>query len=314
MKGPVITVVGSMIYDFVAFADRMPEQGETVRGYDFGMFTGGKGANQAVQVGRLGACCYMAGMVGQDFMGRAILESLQASGVNTDYVIENPEAKTASCCIFVAGGENRIIICLQANEVYSVQDLAGVEQQISASDIILLQLEMTMPVITETVKLAKKYGKKVILNPAPYRPLTGELLANVDYLTPNYTEALALINKQGEKPSLEELAAGLREIKADGNFCVTLGAKGALIVAGGENILVPAYQIEAVDETAAGDAFNGALAVTLGEGADLVEAVKFANAAGAVAAMRKGAQPSIGTRTEIEKFIQTKPQLKEIRL
>jgi ribokinase len=313
-KRPVITVIGSMIYDFVAFAHKMPEQGETVKGDGFGMFTGGKGANQAVQVGRLGATCYMAGMIGRDFMGKAILDSLRSSRVKTKYVMKHPEAKTACCCIHVANGENRIIIALQANDEYSLDYLDQVEPVIRQSDVILLQYEIPAPTVERAVSLAKQHGKKVILNPAPFRPASPELIEQVDYLTPNYIEALALVDHLGKELPLPDLAAELVRIKKSGYSIVTLGAKGSLIVTPQESTLVPAYSIQALDETAAGDAFNGALAVVIGEGMGLVEAVKYANAAGAIAASRKGAQSSIGTRDEIEAFIRQHGGLKEMKV
>ncbi|HEX3045147.1 MAG TPA: PfkB family carbohydrate kinase, partial [Bacillota bacterium] len=135
-KKPMVAVIGSTIFDFVAFASRMPETGETVKGEDFGMFPGGKGANQAVQVSRLGASCYLASMVGQDFMGKAILKSLRQASVKTDYVFTHPRVPTACCCIHVAGGQNRIIIALQANLEFSPDTLTQVEPLIQKSDLV----------------------------------------------------------------------------------------------------------------------------------------------------------------------------------
>lgn len=307
-----ITVIGSLIHDFVAFADRMPAQGETVRGTGFRMSTGGKGANQAVQVGRLGVDCYMVGMIGHDFMGEALKESLYRSNVKTDYVFTHPDAQTGACCIFVdAAGENRIIMVPQANDEFHPEYLARVVPPIERAGTILLQLEIPMPTVEAVIAMAKKKGKTVIMNPAPYRPLGINLLNRVDILTPNLTEAAALLDLPAKDIPLAALAGGLRGLNMRGAIVVTLGAKGAMIVTPSNNLLVPAYPVKAVDETAAGDAFNGALAVALMEGRSLIEAVKFANAAGAVAAMREGAQPSIGRREEIEALIAAHPPLRE---
>jgi len=314
-RTPNVVVIGSLIFDFVAFTPRMPEQGETVEGHAFGMYPGGKGANQAVQVGRLGGVCYMIGMVGNDFFGRTIIESLQSSNVKTEYVAQAESAHTGCCCIFVdASGENRIVMVPQANHCFSCADLDRVEHVVAQCDIVLLQLELPLPVVEYAVYMAKRHDRIVILNPAPFREIESEIIQEVDVITPNYTEAKGLAGLVGREPSLTELGARIRSIKKHGWTVVTLGSNGALVVTETDMIHVPAYKIEAVDETAAGDAFNGALAYALAAGRAPLEAVKYASAAGALAAMRKGAQPSIGTRREIDLFIAEHGSLGEITL
>ncbi|MDI7246912.1 MAG: ribokinase [Bacillota bacterium] len=310
-----MVVIGSLIFDFVAFTQRMPEQGETVEGYAFGMYPGGKGANQAVQVGRLGGLCYMIGMVGNDFMGRTIIESLQSSNVNTDYIAQTESTHTGSCCIFVdASGQNRIVMVPQANHCFSCADLDRVEHVVAQCDIVLMQLELPLPVVEYAVCMAKRHDRIVILNPAPFREFRSEIVQQVDVITPNYTEAKGLAGLAAREPSLTELGARMRSIKKHGWTVVTLGSNGALVVTETDMVHVPAYRIEAVDETAAGDAFNGALAYALAAGKAPLEAVKYANAAGALAAMRRGAQPSIGTRREIDQLITEQGYLKEMTL
>ena len=311
-KRPKIVVIGSMIFDFVARAQRLPRKGETLLGTGFGMYTGGKGANQAVQAGRLGAEVHMVGRVGADYQGERVIRSLRESGVNTDYVIADHDVETSVCCIHVdANGDNDIIISPGANMACSVEDIDKARDIILSSDIAMFQLEIPIPVIEYAIKMVSDRGIPIILNPAPANKVPENLFAKAKIITPNETEAEAFSGipacddgKGGwEKQAAERLMALGSE-----TVIITLGKRGALLAEKGKCKTIPTFShIKAVDTTAAGDAFNGALAVALAEGKEMEEAVVFANAAGSLAASRPGAQSSLCTRQELEALLKTGP-------
>jgi ribokinase len=310
---PRIVVLGSLVFDFVARAPRLPREGETLLGDLFGMFPGGKGANQAVQAARLGAEVFMIGRVGRDLLGERLLASLQESGVDTQCVKQDPAVKTASCCIHVdAQGHNAIIMVPEANLACREEDVKAAAGLIESADLLLAQLEIPLSTVTAAVGLAAQNSVKVILNPAPAQALPKALLAQVTLLTPNESEAETLSGHRigrethpetGYHPSVAEAA---RKILHDGSQAViiTLAERGAFYATPEKFRLFPAYSVHAVDTTAAGDAFNGAAAVALAEGRSMEDAIRFANAAGAIAATRPGAQPSLPARAEVETFIQ----------
>ncbi len=312
-SAPRIVVVGSLVYDFVATADRLPCKGETVLGTSFGMFSGGKGANQAVQAGRLGGEVYMIGRVGDDFMADRVLSSLQKANVRTDFVRRDATVSTAACCIHVdAHGDNAIIIVPEANMACVPADVDAARDIIESADVLLCQLETALPAVAHAITLACDAGVPIVLNPAPLQEVPDGLFAKATLLTPNETEAeffakvaIAAEAANSDEPLRWESAVA-DNLLAMGppTVVITLGDRGAYLASRQHRQLVPGYRVKAVDVTAAGDAFNGALAVALAEGQGIETAVLFANAAGAVAATRPGAQPSLATRTEIEKFLQ----------
>ena len=307
-----IVVVGSIVFDCVATADRLPRKGETVLGRTFGMFSGGKGANQAVQAARLGAEVYMIGRVGDDPLADQVLKSLQASMVDTRYVKRDPSVCTGACCIHVdAVGDNAIIIVPEANMACAPEDVDAARDVLASADILLCQLEIALPTVAHTLDLAEKIGLRAILNPAPAQPVPDGLFAKAMVLTPNETEAEFFSGLPLPSPTPTdrgnidwELKASqrLRQMGAS-TVVITLGQRGALLVVGDGAQRIPAYRVSAVDVTAAGDAFNGALAVALAEGQEMEQAVAYANAAGALAASRAGAQPSLAGRHEVEDFL-----------
>ncbi len=305
MRGerPRIVVVGSLVYDLVARTERRPAKGETIFGTGFGMFPGGKGANQAVQAARLGAEVWMVGRVGDDFFGAALRESLNASGVDTCYVRTDPETTTAVASIVVdQAGDNSIIVVPQANMRCTVDDVAAAEEVIAGADILLLQLEIPLAVNIAAAATARRHGVKVILNPAPAQALPAEHLRQADLLTPNETE-LGLLT--GTTPAgMVEVEEAAKILLAQGPpaVIVTLGEQGALLVEPGRTEHFPACPVQAVDSTAAGDAFTGGLAVALAEGRSLPEAIGLANAVGALTVTRAGAQPSLPDRAAVEAF------------
>jgi ribokinase len=300
-----VVVVGSLVMDFVARGQRLPKSGETILGDLFGMFPGGKGANQAVQAGRLGAETYMVGCVGSDIFGEHLLRSLKESGVDTQFVRTEPSAKTAACCIHVdAQGNNSIVIVPEANSTCCRADIDRAAPIIESAEVLICQLEIPLATVEYALALAAKSNVRTILNPAPACELSDRLLSYVSILTPNESEAVALADSSvaGKSSTEDELA---RELLAKGPeaVVVTAGERGAFVFGPKLGRLVPAFAVQAVDTTAAGDAFNGALAVAIGEGRDLETAIRFANAAGALATTRAGAQPSLPWRPDVERLL-----------
>ncbi len=301
---PRIVVVGSLVMDFVAKASRLPRSGETILGQAFGMFPGGKGANQAVQASRLGAEVFLIGCIGDDFLGEQMLSSLDQSRVVTRFVRRVRSAHTAACCIHVdSEGHNAIVIVPEANLACSKEDIDAARTVLQSADVLLGQLEMALPTVEYASAVASEYHVPVILNPAPAQPIPSSLLSRVSILTPNETEAELLSGIARSDASWEARVA--RKLRSVGPQAVviTLGERGAYLADTKHEILVPTYPVAVVDATAAGDAFNGALAVAMAEDMAIDEAIAFANAAGALATTRDGAQPSLATRTEVETLL-----------
>jgi ribokinase len=302
---PRIVVIGSLVLDFVARADRLPRPGETVLGDMFGMFPGGKGANQAVQASRLGAEVYLIGRVGTDSAGDRLLASLQESKVKTDFVKRDSNASTAACCIHVdREGRNSIVIVPGANGACGKEDIEQAHEIIREADVILTQLEIPITTVEHAAEIAGRWQVPFILNPAPAQQLSRTLLSRVTILTPNETEAELLtgVPNSPESKSWEVQAAALLTTGPE-TVIITLGERGAFLAIREWSAVVPAVRVEPVDTTAAGDAFNGALAVALAEGRTHFDAVSFANIAGAISTARIGAQPSMAWREEIEAFL-----------
>jgi len=311
-RRPRIAVVGSIVFDCVATAERLPRKGETVLGRTFGMFSGGKGANQAVQAARLGAEVHMIGRVGDDPLAEQVLKSLNASGVDTRFIRKDPSVCTGACCIHVdAAGDNAIIIVPEANMACSPEDVDAAREVLASADILLCQFEIAIPTVAHALDMAAEKGLRVILNPAPAQPVPEGLLSKAMILTPNETEAEFLSGVPLPSPAPAdhgnvdweiEASERLRRMGAS-TVVITLGHRGAFLADTNGGQRIPAYRVSAVDVTAAGDAFNGALAVALAENRGLEEAVAYANAAGAIAASRAGAQPSLAVRRQVEDFL-----------
>jgi ribokinase len=305
MSRPRIVVIGSLVFDFVARAPRLPRKGETILGDRFGMFPGGKGANQAVQAARLGAEVYLVGRIGDDVLGERLLASLKENGVATDFVRRDPAVKTAACCIHVDDqGQNAIIIVPEANLACSRADVDAAADVLRSAGVVVCQLEIALPTVEYAVGVAARQGVPVILNPAPAQPLPAELLAQVTILTPNETEAEILtgmpVSPSSGAFAWESAVAQKLRMMGPQTVILTLGERGAYLATGDLEQHVPTYPVQVVDATAAGDAFTGALAVALGEGQLMDAAIRFANAAGTLATTRAGAQPSLASRAEVE--------------
>ena len=299
-----IAVVGSLNMDLVVRVPRMPVPGETLIGHDFHVIPGGKGANQAVATARLGAQVTMIGRVGDDDFGRAQQRNLAQEGIGVTHVSVDPEEATGIALITLdATGQNSIILAPGANMRLTVAHVEAAAQAIADAEILICQLECPLEAVTRAIELARAQGVRVILNPAPARSLDTDLLHLVDYLIPNESETTLLTGIQvSDLPSAEKAAANLRE-RGVSTVILTLGEQGALLSTAEGIIHEGGYSVEVVDTTAAGDAFVGGFAVALAEGQPLPEAVRFANAAGALAVTRLGAQPSLPTRRAVEQFL-----------
>lgn len=304
---PRVVVVGSLVMDFVASAPALPRPGETVLGNEFGIFPGGKGANQAVQAARLGAEVYLIGRVGQDGRGDRLLQALEMDGVHTDFIVRDQEAPTAACCIHVdQNGQNSIVIVPAANAALSPADVDAARKVLDSASIILAQLEVPVATVLHAFALAGQRGIRTILNPAPAQPLPADLLACTTVLTPNELEVETLAGRAGatRRAGWESELAGWLLEQGVQTAIITLAEKGCYARTRAGEIRQPAFAVKAVDTTAAGDAFSGALAVSLAEGAGLPQALRFASAAGALATTRAGAQPSMPYRAEVEELEQ----------
>lgn len=295
---PHVVVVGSANTDLVCKVERLPAPGETVLGGRFFQAAGGKGANQAVAAARLGAHVTFVARLGNDDYAEAAVAGYQDEGIDTRYIVRDPQRASGVALILVAAdGENCIAVAPGANACLAPSDLAPARAAFASADVVLVQLEIPLETVAAAVALGRECGATVILNPAPAPPegLPDRLLAQVNVLTPNQTEAALLVGQSGDDATL---ARALQSLGV-GTVVLTRGAEGALWVgpAGAETVAAPA--VSPVDTTAAGDAFNGALAVALAERAAWSDAVAWACCAGATAATREGAQPSLPTRDEV---------------
>lgn len=306
MKRPKIVVVGSSNTDMVVKAARIPAPGETVLGGAFVMAAGGKGANQAVAAARLGAEVTLVARLGADPLGDEAIAGYQKDSILTDLIVRDPDRPTGVALILVdAHGENSITVALGANEALSPDDVERAADRIRTADAVVMQLEVPLAAVERAAAIARAAGVPVILDPAPAPDggLPEALLRNVTCLKPNESEAERLTGiSVSDLASAERAARALQEL-GPRTVIITLGSQGAIVVDEAAVHHVPAYRVTAVDTTAAGDAFTGAFATAVGAGAALVEAVRRAAAAGALAATRMGAQPSLPTQAEWEAFI-----------
>ena len=306
MKQPSIVVVGSSNTDMIIKLDRIPRPGETILGGEFVTAAGGKGANQAVGAARAGGRVTLVARVGQDMFGDQALAGFQKDGICVDYVARDRKAPSGVALIFVAkDGENSIAVAGGANGQLSPADVRKARAVLGEAAVVVLQLEIPLPTVEAAADLASKLGVRVILNPAPAQKLPQSLLRQVSILTPNETEAELLTGVQvTDEASIQRAADALLACDVE-TVILTLGARGAFVAGRGVREWVKGFKVKPVDTTAAGDIFNGALAVALAEGKPLLDAVRWANAAAAISVTRLGAQPSAPQRREIEKLWKT---------
>ena len=295
-----IVVVGSTNTDMVVKAARIPAPGETILGGRFLMNPGGKGANQAVAAARLGAEVVFIAKVGDDLFGREAKALFAKENICTDYVLTDPSEPSGVALIMVdAKGENCIAVASGANGTLMPEDIEGLEGVIAQSDLLLMQLETPLETVRYAADVAVNLGVPVILNPAPACELPSDLYDCLEVITPNESEAELLTNIKVTDEASAEAAARVLCDKGVLNVVITMGAKGAYVFDGEDGVMVPAFKVEAVDTTTAGDVFNGALAVALTEELELEEAVRFASKAASISVTRMGAQASAPRREEL---------------
>ena len=298
-----ITVVGSFVMDNVAKMKKFPQEGETILGESIELFPGGKGANQCVSIARLGGEVEMIGMLGKDGNGDVFRKILAEEGIEAQNVFACEKPTAIAQVQINEKGQNRICVIPSANYEFGFEDLDKIDAALKITSLVVLQLEMRLDVTKELIRRVHGYGVPVLLNPAPAVPLEEEILSKIAYLTPNETELSILtgIKTDTDEGVIEAakklLAMGVKTVVA------TLGNRGALIA--NEDIvqIVSGYKVNAIDTVAAGDSFNGALAVALTEGKTLEDAVRFANAMGALTVQKEGAIPSLHTRDQVEFFL-----------
>jgi ribokinase len=295
-----VFVVGSINQDFVLRVERRPEPGETVSGAELSLFPGGKGANQAVAAARLGAEVKILGRVGEDAFGMGLVKNLRDNRVNTNWVEVVPDAPTGSAFITVTpDGENAIVVSAGANRHFGPDEIEAISEVLRKAGVLLAQLEVSVEVVEKAARVVTCNGGRFLLNLAPPREVPDALLRLSDPLVVNEHEARFLIGEDTRDP--EESARALLE-PGPPSVVVTSGSAGAILATRELTRYFPALEVEVVDTTGAGDAFVGALATRLAEGASLEEAVPYAVLAGAVAVTREGAQGSLPTPEDIEKL------------
>ncbi|MGQ8338079.1 ribokinase [Sunxiuqinia sp. A32] len=298
-KGKIL-VVGSTNTDMVIQTKKFPAPGETILGGEFFMNPGGKGANQAVAAARLGGQVTFITKVGDDIFGKQSLENLRNENINVEYIQTDPKSPSGVALITVDGsGENSIVVAQGANGTLLPNNISELNSVFDEVDILLMQLEIPLETIEFFAKEAVERGIKVILNPAPANTLSDNLLANLYMITPNETEAEILTGVKVIDENSAKQAARILNAKGVEIVIITMGSKGAMLYSNSQSVLIPAQKVSPVDTTAAGDTFNGAIAVALSEEKELVEAILFANQAAAISVTRLGAQASVPFRNEI---------------
>ncbi|MCL2814623.1 MAG: ribokinase [Oscillospiraceae bacterium] len=289
-----IVVTGSLVVDVTGYCSRFPITGETVVGKSLKLGAGGKGNNQATAAARLGARVVMIGKMGKDLLGRVIGDHYQKENMDMTYIAASDSYETGTALIEVDGeGDNRIIIVKDANDALTAAEVANAESQFASCDIVLTQLETSMESVLECKRLAQKYKKPIILNPAPYRQIPDGLFDGIDYLTPNETEAEYFTGLPLKTEKDAELCAKRLLGLNAANVIITMGKQGAYLHDGKKGKMIPATDLQPVDTTGAGDAFNGGLAFAVAGGLPLEAAVQFANSVASISVTRYGSAPSM---------------------
>jgi ribokinase len=306
MKHDGVLVIGSANMDLVVTANRFPHPGETIFGKKFQKFPGGKGANQAVSSAKLGGRTTFIGKFGDDLFCQELTEGMKKDGVILDYIFIDPKEDTGIAFIIVSGdGQNEIVVVSGSNMKLNTSDVELRKDLFSNHKVVLCQLEIPLDTVITSARLAKENNDIFILNPAPAQELPQELLSLTDYLIPNELELELLSGiKITDEESINKAALSLidRGVK---NIIVTLGSKGSLLINKKETVKFPAKKVDVVDTTAAGDAFNGAIAYSLSIGSTIYEAIKMASTVAAVSVTRAGAQSSMPVMDEIKSLLET---------
>ncbi|MGY3868180.1 ribokinase [Aeromonas crassostreae] len=299
-----LVVLGSVNADHVLRVPHFPRPGETLAGHSYRVVPGGKGANQAVAAARLGAAVSFIARIGADAIGQQMRQGFEQDGIDVSAVEQDEHLPTGIAIIYVSDeGENSIGLSAEANGALSPAMVRRHEALIAGAHTLLLQLEVPLDSVLEAARLARAHGTRVVLNPAPAQPLPAELLALVDLITPNQTEAELLTGvKVSDQASAAQAAARFHQMGI-AEVMITLGSQGVYCSKGTQQQLIPGFRVEAVDTTAAGDTFNGALLAAELAGVDFQQAVRFAHGAAALSVTRLGAQSAIPLKAEVEAFL-----------
>ena len=297
-----IVVIGSSNTDMVVQSERLPRPGESVLGGDFMMAGGGKGANQAVAVARMGHKVVFSAALGNDIFGDAALNSYQNFGIDTTYIVRKDIPSGVALIMVDSKGQNCISVALGANNALTIEDVLPALESVESGDIVLLQLEIPMATVEAAVEAAAAKGARVVLNPAPAAPVSEQVLSNLYLITPNQTEAQTLTGVEVADEASACEAAQILCARGVERVVITMGGSGAYLYENGKGVIVPARMVDAIDTTAAGDVYNGALCAALAEGKSLEQALAFATKASAISVTRAGAQPSVPSREEVDNF------------
>lgn len=297
-----IICIGSSNTDMVVRSERLPRPGESVIGGGFVMAGGGKGANQAVAIARMGHKVIFAAALGEDMFGDEAIARYRQYGVDTSYIVRKKTPSGIALIMVDAAAQNSISVALGANSELSVADVMPALDLIEPNDIVLMQLEIPMETVAACVAVAAAKGARVVLNPAPAAEVSADVLSKLYLITPNQTEAETLTGIEVRDEQSARAAAETLRAKGVERVIITMGGDGALLDDGGRVEMVPAFRVNAVDTTAAGDVYNGAICAALAEGCSLRDAMIFGSKASAISVTRIGAQPSIPTREEVDKF------------
>lgn len=303
-----IVIVGSINTDLVVRTPRLPAPGETLHANSFSTFTGGKGANQAATVARLGGKAMMLGLVGNDMLGERLVQDLIQAGVDTSMVSRVDGSSGVAVITVTAQGQNAILLAAGANGHLEPEVLYAHRDQIVGAGLVLTQLETPLATLGALVKLCTFHGVPLMLDPAPAQVLNPEIIRAVTWLTPNETEAEVIFGVTLRDMKESDLHGLADQILRDGprNLLLKLGGRGAYLATGeGVRRFIPAFPVSVVDTTAAGDCFNGAFALRLNDGDDACSAARFAAAAAAISATRHGALPSLPTEAEVRECLQS---------
>lgn len=297
-----IVVIGSLNTDMVVRSEHLPRPGESVLGGDFMMAGGGKGANQAIAVARMGHNVVFSAAVGRDMFGDAAVAGYQRFGVDTSYIVRKDTPSGIALIMVDGAGQNSISVALGANNCLTAEDVMPALESVSAGDIVLLQLEIPMSTVDACVAVAAAKGAKVVLNPAPAAVVSEQTLSKLYLITPNQTEAQTLTGIEVVDEASATAAAKALTAKGVERVVITMGSQGSLLYEDGVSEIIPAHKVSAVDTTAAGDVYNGALCAAIAEGMSLGDALRFATKAAAISVTRAGAQPSVPSREEVDNF------------
>lgn len=307
MRKTKVVILGDLLYDCFTWASRLPRKGETVMGYANGFYSGGKGANQAVQAAKLGAEVYIIGKIGDDERGTFLLRELQEYGVHTGYIFKDPEEATGTCCIHVdEKGDNAIIVAPLANLKVSEEEIESARHIIEQADIFITQLLLNNDITLKCLRWASQAGVPTILNPAPAKEISDEFYKYSHVISPNETEAEYFTGCYQEKYEdvewREKVAECFRE-KGTKALLMTMGSNGVYYDDGIERRHVPCFNVKAVDCTGAGDSFNAAFAVEYIRSNSIEKALTFASATAALTVQNKGSQPAMPELEQVEQFL-----------